>query len=145
MSTSEPLSALAEALHRFDPPWIEVGRIYRRICFLRSEGLRDEAQRIEDGEFAEAAARARDASASGEEAELLLRTLQTEEKERVASAVAFAEVLAPMLATRLPHAAAAHSHPSAPERRKPRAPAGKERGIADFIDDMLEQDRSAQR
>ncbi len=112
---------------------------------MRSEGLRDEAQRIEEGEFAEAAARARDASASGEEADALLQTLQSEEKERVAGAVAFAEVLVPMLATRLPHAAIPHSHAQAPERRKPRAPAGEARGIADFIDDMLEQDRSSQR
>lgn len=136
---------MAEALHRFDPPWIEVGKIYRRICFLRSEGLRDEAQRIEDGEFAEAAARARDATASGEEADSLLRSLKAEEGERVAEAVAFAEVLVPMLAAKLPHAAAAPSHAPAPERRKPKAAARDARGIADFIDDMLEQDRSAQR
>ena len=112
---------------------------------MRSEGLRDEAQRIEDGEFAEAAARARDACASGEEAELILRTLQTEERERVAGAVAFAEVLVPMLAAKLPRAAAASSYAPAPERRKPRAAGSDARGIADFIDDMLEQDRSGQR
>jgi hypothetical protein len=139
------LSALAEALYRFDPPWLEVGRIYRRICFLRSEGLREEAQRIEDGEFAEAAARARDACASREEAEAHLRALKSEEKERVAGAVAFAEVLVPMLASKLPQAAAAHGHAPAPERRKPRAASGEARGIADFIDDMLDQDRSSQR
>jgi hypothetical protein len=107
--------------------------------------MRDEARRIEDGEFAEAAARARSASASGEEAESLLKTLQAEESERVASAVAFAEVLVPMLASKLTHAAAAPSHAPAPERRKMRAAASDARGIADFIDDMLEQDRSSQR
>jgi hypothetical protein len=76
------LSALAEALHRFEPPWIEVGRVYRRICFLRFEGRANEAQVVEATEFAEAAAKAREASTDGVEAESIMKGILAEEKER---------------------------------------------------------------
>ena len=118
--------------------------MYRRICFLRSEGLSDEAQLIEMTEFAEAAARARESSGSAEEADTMLKALLSEEQERVASAIAFAEVLEPMLAKR--HA---ESNPPIPRpaaaspARKQRIPGRDEsRGIADFIDDMLAQERT---
>jgi hypothetical protein len=139
------LSALAEALRRFDPPWIEVGRVYRRICFLRSEGLAREAKLAEDTEFAEAAARARGSSSSEAEALTLLRALMTEEEERVSDAMAFAEVLAPMLARRLSDAAPARLPPSAASRAGRAGVPGEARGIADFIDDMLAQDHTGSR
>jgi hypothetical protein len=137
------LSVLAEALHRFDPPWIEVGRIFRRICFLRAEGHSAEAQRLEENEFASAAAAARQGSGSEFESESILQSLLTEEKERVCDAIAFAEILVPMLAERLagkagPVRAAAH----VPKKLKAEPPAVA-RDIADFIDDMLRQDKSA--
>jgi hypothetical protein len=137
------LSALAEALQRFDPPWLEVGRIFRRICFLRAEGLTSEAQRVEENEFAAAASRARLGAGSEFEAESILQALLTEEKERVCDAIAFAEILVPMLAERLaakvsPIRAAAH----VPKKVKAESPAAA-RDIADFIDDMLSQDKSA--
>jgi hypothetical protein len=137
------LSALAGALRRFDPPWIEVGRIFRRICFLRAEGLTAEAERLEEAEFVPAAARAREGSTSEFESESILQALLTEEKERVADAIAFAEILVPMLAERLagnagPVRAAAH----VARRARADAPAVA-RDIADFIDDMISQDRSA--
>jgi hypothetical protein len=138
-----PLSALAEALHRFDPPWIEVGRIYRRICFLRCEGLTTEAQVVEQTEFAEAARRARQASESEDEADSLLKTLLAEEGARVAEAIAFAEVLVPVLAKRLaaliPSPRALLAAP-APRERKPGR--DENRSVADFIDDMLAQERT---
>jgi hypothetical protein len=137
------LTVLAEALCRFEPPWIEVGRVFRRICFLRFEGLASEAQRIEENEFAEATARALGASGSGPEGESILRTVLTEERERVSQAIAFAEVLVPMLAKRLaglPGHAAALAEP-APRRGKARV-FDADRGIADFIDDMLAQERT---
>lgn len=137
------MTVLAEALRRFEPPWIEVGRVFRRICFLRFEGLAGEAQSIEENEFAEATARALGASGSGPEAESILRTVLTEERERVSQAIAFAEVLVPLLAKRLaglPGDAAALAEP-APRREKARA-FDPDRGIADFIDDMLAQERT---
>ncbi|HEY5228143.1 MAG TPA: hypothetical protein VIJ19_06355 [Opitutaceae bacterium] len=137
------MSSLAETLQRFDPPWIEVGRIFRRICFLRSEGLSAEAHRLEEGDFAAAAARARVGAGSEFEAESILQALLTDEKERVCDAIAFAEILVPMLAERLagkagPVRAAAH----VPKKVRAESPAAA-RDIADFIDDMLRQDKSA--
>jgi hypothetical protein len=61
----------------------------------------------------------------------------------VSQAVAFAEVLVPMLSERLaglPGDAAALAEP-APRREKARA-FDPDRGIADFIDDMLAQERT---
>jgi hypothetical protein len=122
---------------------MEVGRIFRRICFLRVEGLAVEAQRMEENEFAEAAARAKQGAGTEFEAESILQALLTEEKGRVSDAIAFAEILVPMLAERLaanvgPARAAAH----VPKKTRATAPA-KDRDIADFIDDMLTQDKSA--
>jgi hypothetical protein len=137
------LRALPEALVRFAPPWIEVGRIYRRMCFLRFEGMAREAQVIEDTEFAEASARARCSSGSDLEADSVMESLLADERERVAEAVAFAEVLVPLLSRNLPGLArpAAAAPTAAP--RKARMPAPDEsRGIADFIDDMLAQERA---
>lgn len=111
---------------------------------MRSEGLTSEAQVIEETEFADVAAKAREASASGFEADAMLKTLRSEEEERVSSAIAFAEVLVPMLAKRLPPFAPAQ--PAAPAPRKARSPGHDEpRGIADFIDDMLAQERAGPR
>jgi hypothetical protein len=138
------LSALAEALHRFEPPWIEVGRVYRRICFLRFEGRAGEAQVIEDTEFAEAAAKARGVSTDEFEAESILKGIRAEEEERVAGAIAFAEVLMPMLAKRAPDVVPARAPAPAP-RRAPLPATGESRGIADFIDDMLAQERAGPR
>ncbi|HZZ20040.1 MAG TPA: hypothetical protein VFE25_11750 [Opitutaceae bacterium] len=137
------LSVLAEALKRFDPPWMEVGRIFRRICFLRAEGRTDEARRVEETDLAEATVRARAGSESEFESESILQALIADEKERVCDAIAFAEILVPMLAERLaanvsPVRAAAHVAKKASARA-----AAAPREIADFIDDMIRQDKSA--
>jgi hypothetical protein len=133
---------MAEVLHRFDTRWIEVGRTYRRICFLRSEGLTREAQRVETNEFAEAAARARGLSASEPEADSLLRGLMAEEEERVAGAIAFAEVLVPLLARRLSaHSPAPFPHAASPALGTAAGREGGTRDVADFIDEMLAQER----
>jgi hypothetical protein len=138
------LSALAEALHRFEPPWIEVGRVYRRICFLRLEGRAGEAQVVEETEFAEAAAKARGTAGDAFEADSILKGIRAEEEERVAGAIAFAEVLVPMLERRVPALAPAPAAAPAPRRAPPPA-TGESRGIADFIDDMLAQERAGPR
>jgi hypothetical protein len=138
------LSALAEALHRFDPPWIKVGRVYRRICFLRSEGLGAEARRIEDTELADAVAEARGASGAQADADTRLRAFYAEEEERVAEAIALVEVLVPSLSERLSALAPARGGEAAVAVPKTprRGTAGEEHGIADFIDEMLAQERA---
>jgi hypothetical protein len=120
--------------------------VYRRICFLRTEGHVREAQLVMDTEFAEAAARAREMAASGSDADSMLETLLAEEELRVAQAVAFAEVLVPMLSARLSALVPAprvSAPPAAPRERKPAQ--DDNRGIADFIDDMLAQERTGTR
>ncbi len=117
--------------------------MYRRICFLRFEGRAGEAQVVEATEFAAAAAKAREASTDGVEAESIMKGILAEEKERVAGAIAFAEVLVPMLAKRVPDLAPAPAAP--PPRRAPMPLADESRGIADFIDDMLAQERAGPR
>jgi hypothetical protein len=116
------------------------------MCFLRSEGREAEAREIEETELAAAVVDARRASESDAEADALLKTLKSEEEERVADAVAFAEVLMPMLAERLkqlPQANARGQNPRQVRRNTERS--AEMRGIADFIDDMLAQDRAGLR
>jgi len=121
-----------------------VGRIYRRICFLRFDGQSGEASRLEFSELKEAVDAAKSASESTDEAESILRRLLEEEGERVSEAVAIAEVLIPMLADRIPAAIPARGPASSPlgVSHRPRiGPDPSERSIADFIDDMLVQER----
>jgi hypothetical protein len=141
------LSALAASLRRFEPSWVRVGRVHRRLCFLRSEGREAEAREVEGSELAAAVAEARRVSGSDAEADALLSELFTEGEERVADAVAFAEVLLPMLAQEMRPAAPALAHPAQGHRqRKPSAlrPGG-DLEIADFIDEMLAQDKTGNR
>jgi hypothetical protein len=106
--------------------------------------MTQEAQVIEQTEFAEAASKARGTYASESEADSLMKTLLAEEEARVAEAVAFAEVLVPMLAKRLSALLPAPRSSPTPYPVRERKPGHEEnRGIADFIDDMLAQERSA--
>jgi len=141
------LNALVESLRPLEPPWSEVGRTCRRICLLRAAGRYAEAQRIEDTELAAAAAKAsREGSGPGPEADARLATMLAGEAERVAAAVAFAEILAPMLSERLGDRAAIHAQaPKHPHRGPGTGAPGGVRGIADFIEEMLAQDRAGTR
>jgi len=138
------LSALAEALHRYDLPWIRVGRIYRRICFLRFEGRGAEATQIEFTELKDAVDVAKMGSPSIPEADSILRRLLEEEGERVADAVAFAEAIVPYLPGQMAAAGPALSPLASGNSMGLKAglrPSGDARSVADFIDDMLAQDR----
>jgi hypothetical protein len=137
------LNAPAEAQHRFDPPWIKAGRVYRRVCLLRLEGRDDDARHVMEGEFAQAEAAAL-ASCRGEaDGESHLRAFLDGEGERMAMAVALAEVLVPELSRRLflqsaaPVRASQAPEPSLAGSRSA-APA-----LADFIDEMLALERTA--
>jgi hypothetical protein len=121
-----------------------VGRIYRRICFLRLEGQGGEASRIEFTELKDAVDAARLASPGLPEADSILKRLLEEEGERVADAVAFAEAIVPLLSGHLSAAHAGSSPQAAGTPSGARAPhrsAAEARSVADFIDDMLAQDR----
>jgi hypothetical protein len=118
-----------------------MGRIYRRVCFLRSEGRAIDAKRLEETELAEAEAQV--LGAAGPQADSEMRSFLAEESERAADAIAFVEILLPELSERI--AALKPASPAAPAA--PRSPGAaapkKERGIADFIDEMLAQDHAA--
>jgi hypothetical protein len=121
-----------------------VGRAHRRVCFLRSEGRFDEAHRIEGTELAAAIAEARAVFASDPDTDLKLKGLMDESEERVAEAIAYAEILVPKLAERLNGYRPALPPEAADRtRRSPgREPSGELRGIADFIDEMQAQEHS---
>jgi len=122
-----------------------VGQVHRRICFLRLEGREAEARQIEGSELAPAVDEARRASESDSEANALLNALTAEGEERVAEAIAFAEVLVPMLSERLKLQSPSPGAPARGPRQHRPAPGDldKSRGIADFIDEMLAQERAA--
>lgn len=136
---------MAESLRRFEPSWIKVGRVHRRICFLRLEGREAEAREIEGRELEPAVAEARKDSESEAEAEAVLRAVTSDDEERVAEAIAFAEVLVPMLSERLSLQAPAPGIPKRGPRQGRAAPGDQDQahGIADFIDEMLAQQRPA--
>ncbi|MGA2017082.1 MAG: hypothetical protein ABSH26_08995 [Opitutaceae bacterium] len=113
------------------------------MFLLHSEGRGAEARRMEETELAAAAVRARAASGAGVESDDRFRAIVEEERERVAGAVALAELLAPMLSERLLALAPAHAPAAGPAPRKPGARAPVDgRGIADYIDEMLAYERA---
>jgi hypothetical protein len=111
---------------------------------LRIQGSAAEAQFIEQNEFSRLVGEARGACKSPAEADLILETLMKREEARVSDAVAYAEVLVPLLAKQLSHLAPAFrpAAASAPTPRPRQAGRDDNRGIADFIDDMLAQERT---
>lgn len=120
-----------------------MGEVYRRICLLRLEGRDADARRILDSEFAEAETAARGACNGDPDADQSLKAYLASEGERVAQAVAFAEVLVPELSKRLSVRGDARPQAAA-TARKPRASAlGEAPAVADFIEEMLAQERAA--
>jgi hypothetical protein len=135
---------LVDSPHTLEPPWTEVGGIYRRVCILKSTGRPAEARRIEETELDAALAGVRQAAEGRAETEARIAAVMAAESERVAAAVTLAEILAPMLAERLGAAApAAKRAAEPPEKTRARRAADEDRGIADFIEEMLVQDRAA--
>ncbi len=123
------------------PAWDEIARLYRTVCLLRARGRVHEAAQLETGELTDALEIAR-RSETDADLDVRLSTLFATEEERVATAVAIAEVLTPLLAERL------QLRETASERdpvRPPLAtrPNGTMPNIADFIDQMLERESRA--
>lgn len=127
--------------------------IYRRICVLRARGLSVEAARLQSTELSRAVRALRQSLTGDADGEAQLRALFAREEERVANASVLAEILLPMLresaTASAPRALAtapslAAAPPSADRRRSSRPPAAATApGIADFIDEMIQQERAA--
>jgi hypothetical protein len=124
----------------------DVLRLHRRVCVLRASGKTADAARLERTELAEAWAAQRASGGTTDVAPLLAA-----EEARVAEAVILAEMLAPLLASRLAaqeQEAASQSTRVAKTSRAQRetpTPAAPAPTIADFIEGMLAQDRAPSR
>jgi hypothetical protein len=137
--------AAAENLPDHAITWEHAARLCRRICVLREQGRATDAQALEEGELARARAALR-AVHSETEFDAQFTSLLAAEAERVANAAVLAELLAPRLAELLAsNGAATPSSASAISRDSPLPVSPKPRGasanIADFIDEMLAQER----
>ena len=151
---------------RFTPSPLlrDVQVLYRRICVLRATGKSAEADALETGKLADAIAKLHESSTSIADLDQRLEALFAKETERVDTAHALAELLLPMLTaadesgvsrrsraptpgfefsaareTSVPSQAGADGIPPAPSTG-PMLP-----GIADFIDEMLVQERAPRR
>ena len=134
---------MADSLRAHEPPWNEVGALYRRIWVLRSHGRHAEARQLEDAELSGILARIRGSGEAPADFDDRVAAIRDEEKARVAEAVAFAEILAPLLAERLGAPASSSAAPLQPTPRPRGSKTAVEgRGIADFIEEMLIQDRT---
>ena len=136
--------------------WREVQALQRRVCLLRSDGKNTEALELETGALADAVGALRACSTV---TQVQLDWLFAAEEERVTSVRLLAEILLPMLTeavAALPRPIAAIESVTAPVPPRLAAPATTDApskspaatrttpglpGIADFIDEMLSQER----
>ena len=131
--------------------WNDVARLCRRICLLEERGERGAAEQLRAGALAEALLALRPAGGEPDETVgLRLATILAAEQERVANAVVLAELMAPLLREQARAGAAGVAPPVAPG--DPNAPTSSPirsaaraspATIADFIDEMLAQERDA--
>lgn len=139
-------------------PWREVQVLYRRICVLGATGKREEADTLRTQQLEPAIKALRESSAVADDQ---LEAMFAAEEERAATAHMLAEILLPLLSEATTAAAPlrrnfpsqsspSHEYASSAESvsqpgfepatgnsASPLLP-----GIADFIDEMLTQDRS---
>jgi hypothetical protein len=113
---------------------------------LRANGHNVEAARLQSAELTRTLDAARGATGTHAEVESRLHALFAVEEERVLNATVIAELLVPMLAARLclaapvPAPLVAAAAPAAAKPVRAGTPT-----IADFIDDMLDQERAPPR
>ena len=146
---------ISPLINPIDAPWTKVAGIYRRICLLRANGKDTEADRVAAGEFADArsAAEQETGTVNSSETQALVQSLLDAEETRVAEALLFAEVLAPLIAERIRPALVIEpvaSRAPFPSDRETHHPAPRPRdqpvpSIADLIDGMLGQERGPTR
>jgi hypothetical protein len=142
-----PPTAATENLPDQNAAWREATRICRRICVLREQGRQAEAETMMAQELAGVRATLSDLGDSSA-VEMRMAAIFAREEERVADATVLAELLAPTLC-----AAGAVSTPSVRSMNeatssspriapKPLVARGGTGDIADFIDEMLAQERA---
>jgi hypothetical protein len=142
-----PPTAATENLPDQNAAWREATRICRRICVLREQGKQAEAEAMMAHELAGVRMillGVGDVSA----VETRMAAIFAREEERVADATVLAELLAPTLCAALAASTRSggavktstlSSHLPAPKQIVARGGTG---DIADFIDEMLAQDRA---
>ena len=145
---------LNQSVSNFPAPavtWSDVARVCRRVCVLRERGQNEEAERLRAGELMTLLAAVRAPDESDAATTERLNALFATEAERVANATVLAEILVPMISEQLRPLAApgrtAAETPAlaavAPVVTKPVQP--RPASIADFIDDMIAQERPLDR
>lgn len=130
-------------------PWDAVARVCRRICVLRSIDRYVEAEELHSTELMSLLSALR----PNAEAETRVQAIFAAEEKRVADAQALAEVLAPLVAELLRAAPLSIPAPASAPAATPVSPAPTDSrptratapSIADFIDDMIAQERPPSR
>ena len=123
----------------------------RRVCVLRERGLKDEAERVRADEVMPIVGLLRTATDTDAAITERLNTIFAAEAERVANAAVLAELLLPELTGQLrslvvPVAAPMSPVPPLPApAAAPKPPPPRRGSIADFIDDMIAQERPPDR
>lgn len=139
----------------FPPPsatWNDVARLVRRVCVLRERGETDAAETLRIGALASLTTSLKQAADDPASVDQRLEATYVTEQERVANASALAELLLPLLtdsaplfgtfAEAKPRVAAMHSPPAAIPTPPPAKPMRRPGDIADFLDDMIAQERA---
>lgn len=117
--------------------WDDIARACRRMCVLRERGLPGEAERVAQTDLAALLARLRAGDESPAAIDARLETLLATERARVAEAAVLASLLAPLLHEPPPRPAA----PPLPAAQPPPASRARAASIADFIDEMIAQEK----
>lgn len=130
--------------------WSDLARVCRRVCVLRERGFAADAERLRIGELAEMVAALRGSSDTDEAIEQRLAATFAVEAERVANAAVLAELLAPLLTDARgvsggPAAPGVDSASPLPASIPKPAPRAGPLDLADFIDDMIAQERPSSR
>ena len=119
----------------------------RRVCVLRERGQNEVAEQLRAGELMTMLAAVRTPGDSDAATTERLNAIFATEAERVANAAVVAEILVPMITEQLRpllmRSAAASSAIPAPVVAPPvpKPPQPRPASIADFIDDMIAQER----
>jgi hypothetical protein len=126
------------------PSWSDLARLCRRVCVLRERGLAADAERVRAGELTEMLAALRTPDDTEETIAQRLAATFAVEAERVANAAVLAELLAPLIAEHTRPATgpvAMRSDSTSPLPVPKPAPRAGPLDLADFIDDMIAQER----
>ena len=131
--------------------WSDVALVCRRVCLLRERGQNEVAERLRAGELMTVLAAIRTPGDSDAGITERLNAIFAAEAERVANAAVLAEILVPMLTEQLrplgvAPVASSTSVPApvvSPPVAKPPQP--RPASIADFIDDMIAQEKPPDR